>query len=104
MKLGSKPEAFQRRGQAWFCTSGLSWTDYLYLTMGGTFSNAGVSGQTFRHGLQISSVLQMEVVIGMKQIVTCSINKQPELFFAILGDLGQFDIIIKAHIRLVLAP
>ncbi len=24
MKLGSKPEAFQRRGQAWFCTSGLA--------------------------------------------------------------------------------
>ncbi len=23
MKLGSKAEAFQRRGQAWFCTSGL---------------------------------------------------------------------------------
>ncbi len=23
MKLGSKPDAFQRRGQAWFCTSGL---------------------------------------------------------------------------------
>jgi hypothetical protein len=24
MKLGSKTEAFQRRGQAWFCTSGLA--------------------------------------------------------------------------------
>jgi hypothetical protein len=24
MKLGSKLEAFQRRGQAWFCTSGLA--------------------------------------------------------------------------------
>jgi len=24
MKLGSKVEAFQRRGQAWFCTSGLA--------------------------------------------------------------------------------
>jgi hypothetical protein len=24
MKLGSKPEAFQRRGQTWFCTSGLA--------------------------------------------------------------------------------
>jgi len=44
MKLGSKPEAFQRRGQAWFYTSGLSWTDYFYLAMGGTLSNVGVSG------------------------------------------------------------
>jgi hypothetical protein len=24
MKLGSKAEAFQRRGQAWFCTSGFA--------------------------------------------------------------------------------
>jgi hypothetical protein len=44
MKLGSKPEAFQRRGQAWFCTSRLSWTDYLYLIVGGTLSNVGMSG------------------------------------------------------------
>jgi cytokinin dehydrogenase len=41
-----------------------SWTDYLYLSVGGTLSNAGVSGQTFRHGPQISNVLQLEVVTG----------------------------------------
>ncbi|CAK9192296.1 unnamed protein product [Sphagnum troendelagicum] len=81
-----------------------SWTDYLYLTVGGTLSNAGVSGQTFRHGPQISSVLQMEVVTGTGQIVTCSASKQPELFFAVLGGLGQFGIITKARILLVPAP
>jgi cytokinin dehydrogenase len=41
-----------------------SWTDYLYLTVGGTLSNAGISGQAFKHGPQISNVLQMEVVTG----------------------------------------
>lgn len=41
-----------------------SWTDYLHLTVGGTLSNAGVSGQAFRHGPQISNVHQMEVVTG----------------------------------------
>lgn len=41
-----------------------SWTDYLYLTVGGTLSNAGVSGQTFRHGPEVSNVLQLEVVTG----------------------------------------
>jgi cytokinin dehydrogenase len=41
-----------------------SWTDYLYLTVGGTLSNAGISGQTFKHGPQISNVLQLEVVTG----------------------------------------
>jgi cytokinin dehydrogenase len=41
-----------------------SWTDYLYLSVGGTLSNAGISGQTFRYGPEISNVLQLEVVTG----------------------------------------
>lgn len=43
-----------------------SWTDYLHLTVGGTLSNAGVSGQAFQHGPQISNVNQLEVVTGSK--------------------------------------
>lgn len=46
-----------------------SWTDYLYLTIGGTLSNGGISGQTFKHGPQISNVLQLEVVTGKKIII-----------------------------------
>lgn len=42
----------------------VSWTDYLYLTVGGTLSNAGGSGQTFRHGPQISNVHEMDVITG----------------------------------------
>ncbi|MED6172024.1 Cytokinin dehydrogenase, partial [Stylosanthes scabra] len=40
----------------------LSWTDYLYLSVGGTLSNAGISGQTFRFGPQISNVHQLQVI------------------------------------------
>ncbi|KAL5976636.1 Cytokinin dehydrogenase [Asimina triloba] len=40
----------------------LSWTDYLYLTVGGTLSNAGISGQAFRHGPQITNVYEMDVI------------------------------------------
>lgn len=43
----------------------LSWTDYLYLTVGGTLSNAGISGQTFQVGPQISNVLELDVVTGI---------------------------------------
>lgn len=42
----------------------VSWTDYLYLTVGGTLSNGGISGQTFRYGPQISNVLEMDVITG----------------------------------------
>lgn len=41
-----------------------SWTDYLHLTVGGTLSNAGISGQAFQHGPQISNVFELDVVTG----------------------------------------
>lgn len=41
-----------------------SWTDYLHLTVGGTLSNAGISGQAFRHGPQINNVYELQVVTG----------------------------------------
>jgi cytokinin dehydrogenase len=46
----------------------------------------------------------MEVVTGMGQIITCFASKQPELFFIVLSDLGQFGIITKACILLVPTP
>lgn len=45
-----------------------SWTDYLHLTVGGTLSNAGISGQAFRHGPQISNVHELEVVTGLSKL------------------------------------
>ncbi|KAL4346203.1 hypothetical protein AHAS_Ahas11G0354900 [Arachis hypogaea] len=68
----------------------LSWTDYLYLSVGGTLSNAGISGQTF--------------LFGKGERVTCSTDNNKELFYAVLGGLGQFGIITRARIALGPAP
>lgn len=81
-----------------------SWTDYLDLTVGGTLSNAGVSGQAFRYGPQTSNVTQLEVVTGKGDILTCSDSLNSDLFFSVLGGLGQFGIITKARIPLQPAP
>ncbi|XP_047313265.1 cytokinin dehydrogenase 1-like [Impatiens glandulifera] len=81
-----------------------SWTDYLHLTVGGTLSNAGISGQAFRHGPQISNVYQLEVVTGKGEVVICSENEKADLFFGVLGGLGQFGIITRARISLEPAP
>lgn len=55
-----------------------SWTDYLYLTVGGTLSNAGISGQAFKHGPQISNVYQLEVVTGQfNQTNSSLLNRYP---------------------------
>ncbi|KAM1072799.1 hypothetical protein FF1_018018 [Malus domestica] len=82
----------------------VSWTDYLYLSVGGTLSNAGISGQTFRYGPQINNVYELDVVTGKGELVTCSSNKVPGLFYAVLGGLGQFGIITRARIPLEPAP
>ncbi|PPD98579.1 hypothetical protein GOBAR_DD04389 [Gossypium barbadense] len=81
-----------------------SWTDYLHLTVGGTLSNAGISGQAFRHGPQISNVHQLEVVTGKGEVVTCSGKQNSDLFHGVLGGLGQFGIITRARISLEPAP
>ena len=81
-----------------------SWTDYLYLSVGGTLSNAGISGQAFHHGPQISNVYELDVVTGKGETVTCSETKNPELFFGALGGLGQLGIITRARIALEPAP
>ncbi|XP_039160565.1 cytokinin dehydrogenase 3 [Eucalyptus grandis] len=81
----------------------VSWTDYLYLTVGGTLSNAGISGETFRYGPQISNVYEMDVITGWG-LLTCSPDKNPELFYSVLGGLGQFGIITRARIALGQAP
>ncbi|CAI9764729.1 unnamed protein product [Fraxinus pennsylvanica] len=81
-----------------------SWTDYLHLTVGGTLSNAGISGQAFRHGPQISNIDQLEVVTGKGEVVICSEEQNADLFHGVLGGLGQFGIITRAKIPLEPAP
>ncbi|KAA8519168.1 hypothetical protein F0562_013424 [Nyssa sinensis] len=81
-----------------------SWTDYLHLSVGGTLSNAGISGQAFRHGPQISNVHQLEVVTGIGELVTCSEKQNADLFHSVLGGLGQFGIITRARLSLEPAP
>ncbi|PWA98137.1 FAD-linked oxidase-like protein [Artemisia annua] len=81
-----------------------SWTDYLYLSVGGTLSNAGISGQAFNHGPQISNVHEIDVVTGKGDVVTCSDNQSSVLFHAVMGGLGQFGIITRARIALEPSP
>ncbi|KAG8473831.1 hypothetical protein CXB51_035860 [Gossypium anomalum] len=111
--IGNLPYADVSGGELWIniLREGLkhglapkSWTDYLHLTVGGTLSNAGISGQAFRHGPQISNVHQLEVVTGKGEVVTCSEKQNSDLFHGVLGGLGQFGIITRARISLEPAP
>ncbi|KAI9192112.1 hypothetical protein LWI28_018464 [Acer negundo] len=59
----------------------VSWTDYLYLTVGGTLSNAGISGQTHLRGPQINNVYELDVVTGTGFLLLSSsiaFNAEPD--------------------------
>ncbi|GAY51964.1 hypothetical protein CUMW_138330, partial [Citrus unshiu] len=59
-------------------------------------------GHTYQKGPQITNVLELDVLTGKGEFVTCSPQKDSELFYAVLGGLGQFGIITRA--RIVLGP
>ncbi|MFE9612975.1 FAD-binding protein [Streptomyces sp. NPDC006012] len=79
-------------------------TDYLELSVGGTLSAGGLGGQAHLYGAQVDNVLALEVVTGTGEVVSCSPTRQPDLFHAVLGGLGQCAVIISATLRLVTAP
>ncbi|CAN0901977.1 Cytokinin dehydrogenase 2 [Linum grandiflorum] len=81
-----------------------TWTDVLTLTVGGTLSNAGIGGEAFRLGPQIVNVLELDVVTGKGEMMTCSASNNPELFNGVLGGLGQFGVITRARLALAPAP
>lgn len=79
-------------------------TDFIGLSVGGTLSVGGIGGQAFRHGLQVDNVIELEVVTGKGQLVTCSAHHNRDLFDAARAGLGQFGIIVRARLRLVDVP
>ncbi|XP_020583622.1 cytokinin dehydrogenase 6-like, partial [Phalaenopsis equestris] len=80
------------------------WLDYLDLTVGGTISVGGVGGYSFRHGPLVRNVLELDVITGKGEMLTCSEDLNQDLFHAIFGGLGQFGVITRARIALDPAP
>ncbi len=79
-------------------------TDYLGLSVGGTLVVGGVGGAISRFGLQSDNVIDMQIVTGTGQQVTCSPTSNADLFDAVRAGLGQVGVITRATIRLVPAP
>ncbi|XP_074577610.1 cytokinin dehydrogenase 6-like [Curcuma longa] len=81
-----------------------SCVDFLYLSVGGTLSNAGTGGTVFRHGPHVSRVLELDVITGKGEMITCSPELHSDLFYGVLGGLGQLGVITRARIGLCSAP
>jgi hypothetical protein len=76
-------------------------TDYTRLTVGGTLSVGGVSGRSYIHGAQVDNVLELQVVTGEGELVTCSESSNKSLFEAALAGLGLCAVIVRATVRLI---
>ncbi len=70
-------------------------------TVGGVLAAGGVSRAAHRAGLAADNVLELDVVTGAGQRVTCSATQHADLFDAALGGFGQHAIIARATLRLV---
>ncbi|WET82627.1 FAD-binding protein [Amycolatopsis sp. QT-25] len=79
-------------------------TDYLELTVAGTLVVGGIGGAAHHHGTQTDSVVELEVVTGAGEVVTCSRERDKDLFDAVLAGLGQCGVVTRATLRLIPAP
>lgn len=75
-------------------------TDYLHLSIGGTLSVGGIGGHIQQHGTQADNVLELQVVTGAGDLVTCSPRQHRRLFQAVVAGCGQVALIVRAKIRL----
>lgn len=78
--------------------------DALMLSVGGTLSVGGIGETSYRDGCQVDQVTELDVVTGAGELVTCSPERNSELFHMALAGLGQCGIIVRARLRKVRAP
>lgn len=75
-------------------------TNNLNVAVSGTLSMAGLGVASFRYGTQADNAVELQVVTGTGEIVTCSREENRELFDVVRCGLSQFGIITRAKVRL----
>jgi cytokinin dehydrogenase len=79
-------------------------TDYLELSVGGTLVVGGIGGTTSQYGVQSDNVLELEVVTGSGEKITCSPLSNADLFHTVRAGLGQVGVITRGTLKLIPAP
>jgi FAD/FMN-containing dehydrogenase len=75
-------------------------TNNLSVTVGGTLSIAGIGVASFRHGTQGDQVVELDVVTGEGELITCSPDRDPDLYWSVVAGLGQVGVVVRARLRL----
>ena len=76
-------------------------TNNLGVTVGGTISMAGIGVASFKYGSQGDNVLEMDVVTGAGEVVTCGPDgPEQDLFWSVVAGLGQVAIATRIRLQL----
>ncbi len=75
-------------------------TNNLGVTVGGTVAMAGIGVASFKYGSQGDNVVEMDVVTGEGKLVTCSPEREPDLFWGVVAGLGQLGIVTRLRLQL----
>ena len=80
--------------------------DYQHLTVGGTLSTGGIGFMSHIAGVQAQSnhLIELDVVTGEGEFVTCHSEQAAEIYDAVRSGLGHFGVICRARIALEPAP
>ena len=74
------------------------------LTVGGTLNAGGIGNMTPRYGALVDNITELDVVTGDGHLVTCSPERESELFEMLLAGQGQCGVIVRAGLPLIPAP
>jgi len=78
--------------------------DAMMLSVGGTLSAGGMGETGYRHGAQVDHVVELDVVTGRGDLVTCSAEHNAELLRMVLAGVGQCGLIVRARLLLMQTP
>ncbi len=74
------------------------------ITLGGAVTGLGIEATSFRNGLPHESVLEMDVLTGTGEVVTCSPAKRADLFTTFPNSYGSLGYATRLRIRLEKVP
>lgn len=70
------------------------------ITLGGAVTGMGVESTSFRNGLPHESVIEMDVLTGSGEVVTCSREENPDLFHGFPNSYGSLGYAVRLKIEL----
>ena len=72
------------------------------ITIGGAVSGVGIESSSFKYGLVHETVMEMEVLTGEGELVSCSAtNEHSDLFFGLPNSYGTLGYILKLKTKVI---